>query len=166
MPVMSSYQPPASATRCRAAGRRASVRTGLLVTGLVVLLGRPHRGWCRCRQGQSRTTRTQSIRWPALPSVAPRPLVFDKADKFIVYIETKGKLSELSGDCNADSGPYDHQGDKLPKVSMKMLNSAGDEIELPGATGAFLRRRWLRRKPEPFAGDRERRHLPARRGVR
>jgi len=134
MPVMSSYQPPPPPPVAAppAKGKR---RTGLLITGLVVLLGGLIGGGAVLAKGKSNYE-------DAVHSLARAPvgctttLVFDKADKFIVYIETKGKLAELSGDCNADSGPYNHEGDKLPKVSMKMLNSGGDEIQMPDATGA------------------------------
>ena len=37
-------------------------------------------------------------------------LVFDKPATFTIYIETKGKLSELSGDCDASGGSYEPSG--------------------------------------------------------
>ena len=102
MPVMSSYQPPPPPPVAAppAKGKR---RTGLLVTGLVVLLAGLIGGGAVVAKGKSNYE-------DAVHSLARAPvgctttLVFDKADKFIVYIETKGKLTELSGDCNANSG--------------------------------------------------------------
>jgi len=133
---MSSYQPPPPPPSPVAAppakGKR---RKGLLITGLVVLLGGLIGGSVVVARGMSNYK-------DAVHSLARAPvgctttLVFDKADTFTVYIETKGKLGDLSGDCEASGAEYNHEGDKLPKVSLKLINSAGDEIDLPAATGA------------------------------
>jgi hypothetical protein len=65
-------------------------------------------------------------------------LVFDKPSTFTVYVETKGKLSELSGDCEATGGSYTHPGPKLPKVSMTLVDSNGDEVDLDrGVTASY-----------------------------
>ena len=65
-------------------------------------------------------------------------LVFDKPATFTVYIETKGKLGELSGDCEAIGSTYSHPGDKLPKVSMTLVDSNGDEVDLQrGVTATY-----------------------------
>jgi len=133
MPVM-SYEPPPPPPVATppAKGKR---RRGLLITGLVVLLVGLIGGGAVIAKGMSNYKN-------AVHSLARAPvgctttLVFDKADKFIVYIETKGKLGQLSGDCEAKGSEYSHEGDKLPKVSLKMTNNAGDEITLPAATGA------------------------------
>src|SRR4051794_34657578 len=136
MPVMPSYQPPpppAPAVAARPAkGKR---RKGLMITGLIVLLVGVLGGAAIIAKGMSNYKE-------AVKSLARAPvgctttLVFDKADKFTVYIETKGKLGQLNGDCSANSSEYNHNGDKLPKVSLKLLNSNGDEVNMPAATGA------------------------------
>jgi hypothetical protein len=63
-------------------------------------------------------------------------LVFASASTFTVYVETKGQLSELPGNCGAATTAYSHPGDKLPKFSLTLVNNNGDEIEMPEATGA------------------------------
>jgi hypothetical protein len=116
----------------RAKGKR---RKGLMVTGLIVLLVGVLGGGAVIAKGMANYEE-------AVKSLARAPvgctttLVFDKAASFTVYIETKGKLGELNGDCDAKTTEYDHAGDKLPKVSLKLVNSAGDEVQMPEATGA------------------------------
>ena len=106
-----------------------------MVTGLIVLLVGVLGGGAIIAKGMANYKE-------AVKSLARAPvgctttLVFDKAASFTVYIETKGQLGELSGDCNANPTEYDHEGDKLPKVSLKLVNSAGEEVQMPAATGA------------------------------
>src|SRR3954449_7260107 len=136
MPVMPSYQPPPPPAPAVAAppvkGKR---RKGLMVTGLIVLLVGLLGGAAIIAKGMSNYKE-------AVKSLARAPvgctttLVFDKADSFTVYIETKGQLGELSGDCNANTKEYNHTGDKLPKVSLTLVNSAGEEVDMPATTGA------------------------------
>jgi hypothetical protein len=57
-------------------------------------------------------------------------LVFDKPATFIMYIETKGQLGDLGGDCEANAGEYEHTGDKLPKVSLTLEDPNGDSVDL------------------------------------
>src|SRR3954469_13867067 len=107
MPVMPSYQPPPPPTVAAppAKGKR---RKGLMITGLIVLLVGVLGGAAIIAYGMSRYKE-------AVNSLARAPvgctatLVFDKADSFTVYIETKGKLGELSGDCKANR-EYSHEG--------------------------------------------------------
>src|SRR4051812_48314426 len=136
MPVMPSYQPPpppAPAVAARPAkGKR---RKGLMITGLIVLLVGILGGAAILAKGMSNYK-------DAVKSLARAPvgctttLVFDKPASFTVYIETKGKLGELNGDCAASGNEYSHEGDKLPKVSLTLLNSAGEEVDMPAATDA------------------------------
>ncbi len=63
-------------------------------------------------------------------------LVFDKPATFIAYVETKGKLGELSGDCEANGAEYNHTGDKLPKVSLTLVDSNGNEVDLQRGVNA------------------------------
>ncbi len=65
-------------------------------------------------------------------------LVFDKPDTFIFYIETKGQLGDLGGDCEANGGEYEHTGDKLPKVSLTLEDPNGDAVDLErGVTASY-----------------------------
>src|SRR4051794_16119072 len=134
MPVMPSYQPPPPPT-VAAAPVKGKRRKGLMITGLIVLLVGVLGGAAIIAKGMSNYKE-------AVKSLARAPvdctttLVFDKADSFTVYIETKGKLGELNGDCAATGNEYSHEGDKLPKVSLTLLNSTGEEVDMPAATGA------------------------------
>jgi len=133
VPVMTPYQPPPPPPA--APPEKGKRRKGLLITGLIVLLVGLIGGAALVAKGMSNYKE-------AVHSLARAPvgctttLVFDKADKFTVYIETKGKLGQLNGDCSANGNEYNHSGDKLPKVSLKLLNSNGDEVNMPAATGA------------------------------
>ncbi len=65
-------------------------------------------------------------------------LVFDKPATFIMYIETKGTLGELGGDCAAATGDFEHTGDKLPKVSLTLEDPNGDGVDLQrGVTASY-----------------------------
>ena len=56
---------------------------------------------------------------------------FDKPATFTIYLETKGKLGDLGGDCEANGASYSHSGDKLPKVSLTLVvSSSGKELDL------------------------------------
>jgi len=131
---MPSYQPPPPPT-VAAAPAKGKRRKGLMITGLIVLLVGVLGGGAIIAKGMANYKE-------AVKSLARAPvgctttLVFDKADSFTVYIETKGKLGELSGDCDAKSKEYDHEGDKLPKVSLTLVNTAGEEVDMPQASGA------------------------------
>src|SRR3954468_17401563 len=137
MPVMPSYQPPPPHSPAVAPPptKKGKRRKGLMITGLIVLLVGVLGGAAIIAKGMSNYKE-------AVKSLARAPvdctttLVFDKADSFTVYIETKGKLGELNGDCAATGNEYSHEGDKLPKVSLTLLNSAGEEVDMPAATGA------------------------------
>jgi hypothetical protein len=63
-------------------------------------------------------------------------LVFDEPSTFTVYAETKGKLGTLGGDCQANGSSYNHPDNKLPKVSLTLLNSNGDEVTLDRGVSA------------------------------
>src|SRR3954453_9591132 len=134
MPVMPSYQPPPPPT-VAAAPVKGKRRKGLMVTGLIVLLVGVLGGAAIIAKGMSNYKE-------AVKSLARAPvgctttLVFDKADSFTVYIETKGKPGELLEVVNANRNEYSHAGDKLPKFSLTLVNSAGEQVDMPASTGA------------------------------
>jgi hypothetical protein len=72
----------------------------------------------------------------AVAGLAPAPvgcettLEFDDAGTFTFFLETKGQVGEIEGDCDATDRDYDYQGDALPRVSLTLLDEAGDEIDL------------------------------------
>jgi hypothetical protein len=112
-------------------------RKGLIIFGLIVLFG-------GLLGGGAMVAKSLSNYKDAVKSLARAPvgctttLVFDKPATFTVYAETKGKLGQLSGDCEANGADYNHPGDKLPKVSLTLLDSKGDEVDLQrGATATY-----------------------------
>jgi hypothetical protein len=127
---MSQPPPPVVAPK----GKR---HKGMMIFGLVLLIVGVLGGGAIVAKGLSNYKE-------AVKSLARAPvgctttLVFDKPATFTVYAETKGKLGELSGDCEATGGEYEHPGDKLPKVSMTLLDSNGDEVDLQrGVTAKY-----------------------------
>ncbi len=131
VPVMAE-QPPAVPPAPK--GER---RKGLIVLGLILLVG-------GVLGGGAMVAKSASNYEDAVKSLARAPvgctttLVFDEPSTFTVYIETKGKLGELSGDCEANGAEYDYPGDKLPRVSLTLVDSNGDEVDLErGVTASY-----------------------------
>jgi hypothetical protein len=126
--------PPAAAPAVPAAkGKR---RKGLIILGLILLIGGFFGGGAIVYKGMSNYE-------DAVKALARAPvgcettLVFDKPATFTIYIETKGKLGDLGGDCEANGSSYEHSGDKLPKVSLTLtMTSSGDELDLQRGTTA------------------------------
>lgn len=60
-------------------------------------------------------------------------LEFDKSATFTLYIETKGTIASVDGDCEAGGTSYERGDDDLPRVSLTLLNSADEESALSPA---------------------------------
>ena len=60
-------------------------------------------------------------------------LEFDKAATFTLYIETKGTIASVDGDCEAGGTSYERGDADLPRVSLTLLNSADEEAALSTA---------------------------------
>jgi hypothetical protein len=119
------------------AQRKGKRRKGLMLFGLIFLVA----GLAGAVVVASKATANYES---AVKSLARAPvgctttLVFDKAATFNVFIETKGKLADLSGDCDANGVGYDHAGDKLPKPSMTLLDNSDNQVDLQrGATATY-----------------------------
>src|SRR5258706_2618330 len=115
--------PPVSSAK----GKR---RKGLIVLGLIVLIG-------GILGGGAMVVKSTSNYEAAVKNLARAPvgctttLVFDKASTFTIYIETKGKVGDLGGDCEANGASYEHAGSKAPKVSLSLVAvSDGKELDL------------------------------------
>jgi hypothetical protein len=123
-PMMMSQPPPPVAPPAK--GKR---RKGLIILGAVLFVG----GFLG---GGAVVAKSMSNYKDAVQSLARAPvgctttLVFDKPATFIIYAETKGKLGELGGNCEANGGEYEHPGDKLPKVSLTLEDPDGDAVDL------------------------------------
>jgi hypothetical protein len=109
---------------------------GMILFGIILLLA-------GLLGGGAMVAKSMSNYEDAVKSMARAPvgctttLVFDKLGSFTLYIETKGKLTDIGGDCDANAD-YEHSGDKLPRVSLTLLDAGGDEVDLErGATGSY-----------------------------
>jgi hypothetical protein len=129
---MMSQPPPVVAAPVK--GKR---RKGLIVLGLILFVGGLLGGGAIVAKGMSNYK-------DAVRSLARAPvgctttLVFDKPATFIIYAETKGKLGELGGDCEATGGEYEHSGDNLPKLSLTLEDPNGDAVDLDrGVTASY-----------------------------
>ena len=61
-------------------------------------------------------------------------LQFDKPTTFTLYVETKGSVSDAGGDCAANGSSYDRGDDDLPKVSLSLVDSDDQPVDLTSAT--------------------------------
>ena len=124
--------PPPAAVVAPSKGKR---RKGLMILGLILLVGGLGGGAATVAKGMSNYK--EAVRSLArAPVGCTTTLVFDKPATFTVYAETKGKLGSLGGDCKANGSSYSHPGDKLPKVSLTLVNSNGDEVTLDRGVSA------------------------------
>ena len=125
------YQPPPPVAP-PVKGKR---RKGLMIFGIILFVG-------GLLGGGAIAAKAMSNYKEAVRSLARAPvgctttLVFDKPATFTVYLETKGKLGSLSGDCDANGTDYNHPGDKLPKYSLSLVDSNGDEIAMERGVSA------------------------------
>lgn len=62
-------------------------------------------------------------------------LDFDSDGEFLVYVETVGRLGEVSGDCEA-SGDYDLGDVDPPSVTLSLRDPEGDVVDLDTASGS------------------------------
>jgi hypothetical protein len=125
------YQPPPPVV----APTKGKRRRGLMIFGIILFV-------VGVLGGGALAAKAMANYKDAVRSLARAPvgctttLVFDKPATFTVYIETKGKLGELSGDCQANGTEYTHPGDKLPKVAMTLVDSNGDEVAMQRGVSA------------------------------
>lgn len=116
---------------------RGKRRKGLIILGIIVFLAGILGGGAMVAKGKSNYE--DSVKSLArAPVGCTTTLVFDKPSTFTLYAETKGKLGNLGGDCKANNSTYNHAGDKLPKLSLTLLDSKGAEVDLQrGATATY-----------------------------
>ena len=134
-PMFQQPQPPAPSV---APAPKRKRHKGLIIFGLIVLL-------VGILGGGAMVAKSMSNYESAVKALARAPvgctttLVFDKPATFTIYLETKGKLGELGGDCQANGASYAHTGDKLPKVSVTLtVASSGKEVDMQrGATASY-----------------------------
>ena len=133
-PQVTLVNPPPPVVAPPTKGKR---RKGLIALGLILLLGGVLGGGAMVAKSMSNYE--ESVKSLArAPVGCTTTLVIDKPATFTVYIETKGKLGQLGGDCESTGSEYTHPGDKLPKVSLTLVDSKGSEVTLDrGVTASY-----------------------------
>jgi hypothetical protein len=77
----------------------------------------------------------------AVAELAPAPigcdttLVFDRAGRYTFFVETKGSVGEIDGNCDADDRTYDLGDEDPPEVGLRLLDQDGQEVDLDRADG-------------------------------
>jgi hypothetical protein len=77
----------------------------------------------------------------AVTDLAPAPvgcetsLEFDGAGTYTFFLETKGQVGELEGDCAATDREYEYEGEALPRVSLTLVDADGQEVDLDRVDG-------------------------------
>ncbi len=72
----------------------------------------------------------------AVADLAPAPvgcdttLAFERTGTFTFFVETRGDIDSIDGDCGAEERDYDYDGDVLPRVSITLRDDNGDELDL------------------------------------
>ena len=77
----------------------------------------------------------------AVAELAPAPigcdttLVFDRTGTYTFFVETKGTVGEIEGDCDNDDREYDVGDGDLPRVELTLLDEDGAAVDLDRADG-------------------------------
>ncbi len=104
-------------------------RKGLLATGIAIaVLGIGAGVVLVALSGSAREETVK--RFARAPVGCTTTLQFDKSATFTIYIETKGNIGTVDGDCAAGGAPYQRGNNELPRVSLTLLNSADEETTL------------------------------------
>ncbi len=69
------------------------------------------------------------------PAGCTTTLEFDKTSAFTLYIETKGSVSDVGGDCGANGTSYERGDDDLPAVTLTLVDEADQPISLSATSG-------------------------------
>jgi len=104
-------------------------RKGLLFTGIAVAVLGISAGVVLVAFSGSAKEETVK-RFARAPVGCTTTLEFDKSATFTIYIETKGTIGTVDGDCAAGGTTYQRGDDDLPRVSLTLLNSADEEVTL------------------------------------
>ncbi len=77
----------------------------------------------------------------AVGDLAPVPLgctttlAFERTGTYTFFVETKGEVGEIDGDCQTDDRSYDVADDDAPRVTLSLLDDRGDEVDLDRVDG-------------------------------
>ena len=120
-PTSAVASPAPAATRTR--------RTGVLLSGIAVTALGLGAGIVLVVLGAS--AKEENVKaFARAPVGCTTTLEFDKRATFTIYIETKGTVGTVDGDCSAGGASYQRGDDDLPRVSLTLLNSDDQEAAL------------------------------------
>lgn len=127
-----SYQPqapPIAQPSLSTSGR------GLTVLGILLfIVGLAAGGALFILSGQTEQDTVE--KFARAPAGCTTTLEFDRADTYEVYLETSGKLNNVSGDCAANGASYNRADDDPPRVSLSFIDPNNAEVPLSPGTGA------------------------------
>lgn len=69
------------------------------------------------------------------PAGCTTTLDFEKTGTFIVYVETKGEVGDVAGDCPGNGASYERDADDLPDVELRLVDPDDAEIDLDDRDG-------------------------------
>lgn len=123
--------PMVSSRRGRRVGAGVLVGLVAVVVGLATML----------LAGVARTSTVEGF--ARAPVGCTTTLQFDRVGVFTVYLETKGRLDEVTGDCSLSGGSYDHS-DGAVSVGVALTDQSGEPVPVQETgltrsydTGAF-----------------------------
>ena len=104
-------------------------RTGLIIAGIVVLVGGIGGGLALL--GASRASYQEGVENLArAPIECVTSLDFQSTGTFTIYVETKGEIGEVRGDCDNADDRYEWDDDDLPDVDLWLVDPDDDEVDL------------------------------------
>jgi hypothetical protein len=62
-------------------------------------------------------------------------LAFDKSGTFVVFVEMKGSIGSVRGDCSSTDSTYARTDSALPDVTLSLVDDSGDEVGLDDDPG-------------------------------
>ena len=108
-------------------------RKGLMLSGIAVAVVGIGAGVALVALSGAATERTVE-QFARAPVGCTTTLEFERTGTFTLFVETKGKVAAVEGDCAATGVGYDRGDDDLPRVSLSLVDSAGSPIELAAAS--------------------------------
>ncbi|MDO8391194.1 MAG: hypothetical protein Q7V57_11955 [Actinomycetota bacterium] len=101
----------------------ALIVLGLGAGGALIALSGPHR---------EETVK----KFARAPVGCTTTLEFEKAGTFTLYLETKGSVDDVGGDCEGNGSVYDRSDEGLPDVSLSLVDENDAEVPLDEADGS------------------------------
>lgn len=115
---------------------RGSRRKGTLGIGLLLLLGGVGAGAALFVNAGSQY-KEAVVNLQRAPVGCDTELDFTGTGTFIMYIESKGRVGQLRGDCENSNTDYEREaGASRPVVALTLVDANGDEVDLKRTTDA------------------------------